>query len=178
MLEDLQGARLGWEHPFVQCRMQLALRSIRTKTPMTTNDCSDLVPDPEILGPQSPLAFVRFSPPNDDFADEVYYPPVTKKAFDDRFYNTNPLSIVQDESLYELLSKTEPEDRNAENLRKELELRILLEGGNSNLFNSNPNTYQNQFNKNDHSNENLQLDHNFIDSRLNIPKSYFKVEFK
>lgn len=83
MLEELQGAGLGWDHMFVQCRMQGALFSMRNAVAMPPNLCANLAPDPEILSPQSPLAVVRFTPPNDDYADEVYYPPA-KKGFDDR----------------------------------------------------------------------------------------------
>ncbi|XP_053692260.1 receptor-type tyrosine-protein phosphatase N2 [Sabethes cyaneus] len=78
MLEDLQGAGLGWEHPFTQCRMQGALFAMRSNTEIPRNLCANLAPDPEVLGPQSPLAFVRFTPPNDEYADEVYYPPLKK----------------------------------------------------------------------------------------------------
>uniref|UniRef100_A0AAG5DBM1 Receptor-type tyrosine-protein phosphatase N2 n=1 Tax=Anopheles atroparvus TaxID=41427 RepID=A0AAG5DBM1_ANOAO len=80
MLEELQGAGLGWEHPFTQCRIQGALFAIRTNSEIPQTLCASLAPDPEILGPQSPLAFVRFTPPNEEYADEVYYPP-PKKAF-------------------------------------------------------------------------------------------------
>ncbi|XP_049537285.1 receptor-type tyrosine-protein phosphatase N2 [Anopheles darlingi] len=80
MLEELQGAGLGWEHPFTQCRIQGALFAIRTNTDIPQTLCASLAPDPEVLGPQSPLAFVRFTPPNEEYADEVYYPP-PKKAF-------------------------------------------------------------------------------------------------
>lgn len=83
MLEELQGAGLGWDHLFVQCRMQGAIFSLRNSVPMPPNLCANLAPDPEVLDAQSPLAFVRFTPPNDDYADEVYYPP-SKKGFDDR----------------------------------------------------------------------------------------------
>ncbi|XP_062546897.1 receptor-type tyrosine-protein phosphatase-like N isoform X2 [Armigeres subalbatus] len=78
MLEDLQGARLGWEHPFTQCRMQGALFAMRTNSEIPRSLCANLAPDPEVLDPQSPLAFVRFTPPNDEYADEVYYPPLKK----------------------------------------------------------------------------------------------------
>uniref|UniRef100_A0A182QVP0 Receptor-type tyrosine-protein phosphatase N2 n=1 Tax=Anopheles farauti TaxID=69004 RepID=A0A182QVP0_9DIPT len=80
MLEELQGAGLGWEHPFTQCRIQGALFAIRTNSEIPQTLCANLAPDPEILGPQSPLAFVRFTPPNEEYADEVYYPP-PKKAY-------------------------------------------------------------------------------------------------
>lgn len=75
MLEDLHGANLGWEHPFTQCRMQGALYAMRTNSEIPRNLCANLAPDPEVLGPQSPVAFVRFTPSNDEYADEVYYPP-------------------------------------------------------------------------------------------------------
>lgn len=78
MLEDLQGAGLGWQHPFTQCRMQGALFAMRTNSEIPKTLCANLVPDPEVLGPQSPLAFVRFTPPSDEYADEVYYPPLKK----------------------------------------------------------------------------------------------------
>lgn len=80
MLEELQGAGLGWEHPFTQCRIQGALFAIRTNSEIPQTLCANLAPDPEIRGPQSPLAFVRFTPPNEEYADEVYYPP-PKKGF-------------------------------------------------------------------------------------------------
>ncbi|GAB0098887.1 uncharacterized protein DMENIID0001_146930 [Sergentomyia squamirostris] len=78
MLEDLQGAGLSWEHPFVQCRIQGALYALRNNAPLPHNLCAGLTPDPQILDPQSPLAFVRFSPPTENFADEVYVPPPKK----------------------------------------------------------------------------------------------------
>lgn len=93
MLEELQGAGLGWDHLFVQCRMQGALFSLRNNVPMPPNLCANLAPDPEILDPQSPLAFVRFQPPDDAYADEVYFPP-DKKGFDDRLF-LQPLKSIQ-----------------------------------------------------------------------------------
>lgn len=120
MLEDLQGANLNWEHPFVQCRMQAALYSLRNKTPMPQNICAGLAPDPEILGPQSPLAFVRFSPPNTEFADEVYYPPL-KKAFDDRVFMQPPKAILPPQPKV-----IKSEDNEMENRQKDIKNRIEL----------------------------------------------------
>lgn len=77
MLEELQGAGLGWEDLFVQCRMQGAIFSIRNKVPMPANLCANLAPNPRMVG-QSPEAVVRFSPPSNKYADEVYYPPNKK----------------------------------------------------------------------------------------------------
>lgn len=121
MLEDLQGASLNWEHPFVQCRMQSALYSLRNKTPMPQNICAALAPDPEILGPQSPLAFVRFSPPNTEFADEVYYPPL-KKAFDDRVFMQPPKAILPPQPK---VIKSEVNNE-MENRQKDIQNRIEL----------------------------------------------------
>lgn len=81
MLQELQGAGLEWDHLFVQCRIQGALFALRAKTPMPHNLCVNLAPDPEILGPQSPSAYVRFTLPqdeNEDYIDENYYPPHKK----------------------------------------------------------------------------------------------------
>lgn len=93
MLEELQGAGLGWDHLFVQCRMQGALFSLRNNVPMPPNLCANLAPDPQILDPHSPLAFVRFQPPDDAYADEVYFPS-DKKGFDDRLF-LQPLKSIQ-----------------------------------------------------------------------------------
>lgn len=84
MLQEMQGAGLTWNHPFVQCRIQGALFALREKSPMPPNLCGHLAPDPEILDPQSPLAYVRFRPPltpltgGDYPNDEEFYAPVKK----------------------------------------------------------------------------------------------------
>ncbi|XP_055387880.1 uncharacterized protein LOC129616309, partial [Condylostylus longicornis] len=75
MLEELQGADLGWDHPFVQCQIQGTLFAMRRRTQLPPNLCANLAPDPEIIGPQSPLAFVRFTSPEND---EIDYQPYNK----------------------------------------------------------------------------------------------------
>lgn len=125
MLEDLQGASLNWEHPFVQCRMQSALYSLRNKTPMPQNICAALAPDPEILGPQSPLAFVRFSPPNTEFADEVYYPPL-KKAFDDRVFMQPPKAILPPQPKVVKSEVNNEMENRQKDLKNRIELRKML----------------------------------------------------
>lgn len=92
MLQEMQGAGLTWDHPFVQCRMQGALFALREKTPMPPNLCGHLAPPPEILGPQSPLAYVRFTPPleaddSQDYLNDVedgFYPPAKKSVLTER----------------------------------------------------------------------------------------------
>ncbi|XP_037919651.1 receptor-type tyrosine-protein phosphatase N2 [Hermetia illucens] len=120
MLEELQGAGLGWDHPFVQCRIQGALYSIRHNTPLPQNLCVNLAPDPEIFDPQSPLAFVRFTPPSDDYADEVYFPP-PKKGFDDRLYRNPPEVVMHHETPPRLPENLEiyPESSIADSERNE-----------------------------------------------------------
>lgn len=78
MLEEMQGAGLGWDHPFVQCRIQGTLYSLQKHTQLPPNLCANLAPNPEIIDPASAMAFVRFTPPNEDYADELFYPPLKK----------------------------------------------------------------------------------------------------
>lgn len=81
MLEELRGAGLGWNHPFVQCRMQSALYSLRQNVPMPNNVCADEIPTrDDVVWFQDPSAVINFAPPNNDYADEVYVPPM-KKGF-------------------------------------------------------------------------------------------------
>lgn len=84
MLQEMQGASLTWDNPFVQCRMQGALFALREKSPMPANLCGHLAPDPEVLEPQSPLAYVRFTPPEEDYLNDEeekrFYSPLTKKS--------------------------------------------------------------------------------------------------
>lgn len=84
MLQELQGAGLTWDHPFVQCRIQGALFALRERTPMPGDLCGHLAPPPEILGPQSPMAYVRFTQPEEDFLDDVFLAPPLKKAATER----------------------------------------------------------------------------------------------
>lgn len=81
MLEELRGAGLGWNHPFVQCRMQAALYSLQQNIPMPDNVCAGEVPTrDDVVWVQDPSAVINFAPPNNDYADEVYVPPM-KKGF-------------------------------------------------------------------------------------------------
>ncbi|KAH8413242.1 hypothetical protein KR009_009113, partial [Drosophila setifemur] len=64
MLEELQGAGLGWDHPYVQCRIQGTLFSLQRQQQLPPNLCANLAPVPPEFGdPASALAFVRFTPP-------------------------------------------------------------------------------------------------------------------
>lgn len=89
MLQEMQGAGLTWDHPFVQCRMQGAIFALREKTPMPPNLCGHLAPPPEMLDPQGLLAYVRFTPPEEDYLEEEaeeFYPPEKKSALSERCF--------------------------------------------------------------------------------------------
>lgn len=94
MLEELRGAGLGWNHPFVQCRMQAALYAFRQNIPTPADVCENEVPTKyrdNVLWLQDPSAVINFAPPNNDYADEVYVPPM-KKEFS---IEQQPYSIEQ-----------------------------------------------------------------------------------
>lgn len=77
MLEELQGAGLGWDHPYVQCRIQGSLYSMQKQIQLPPNLCANLAPtDVERI---DALAFVRFMPPDDEYAgNKLTYPPLKK----------------------------------------------------------------------------------------------------
>ncbi|EDV33379.2 uncharacterized protein Dana_GF21117, isoform A [Drosophila ananassae] len=84
MLEELQGAGLGWDHPYVQCRIQGALFSLQRQQQLPPNLCANLAPVPPDFGdPASALAYVRFTPPEPEPEIEYYeqpgYPALRKK---------------------------------------------------------------------------------------------------
>lgn len=105
MLQELRGAGLGWDNPFVQCRMQTALRALQDQQQQLyvmsaaaaansvamagIDECADLIDNEPTAEQQPPaasssssrMAFVRFVPPasEEGFADEVYSPPLVQQ---------------------------------------------------------------------------------------------------
>lgn len=82
MLQELHGAGLDWDHPFTQCRLQNAIYAMRNLINMERDACVNLAPPPivpKFLDPTNPLAFVRFTQPVNDYADEYFYP-LSKKS--------------------------------------------------------------------------------------------------
>ncbi|EDV99127.1 GH13205 [Drosophila grimshawi] len=86
MLEELQGAGLGWDHHYVQCRIQGALFSLQRQQQLPPNLCANLAPSPpEYADPASALAYVRFIPPEQEPQLDYYEPeheqlyPMSKK---------------------------------------------------------------------------------------------------
>ncbi|XP_030240533.1 receptor-type tyrosine-protein phosphatase-like N isoform X2 [Drosophila navojoa] len=104
MLEELQGAGLGWDHHYVQCRIQGALFSLQRQQQLPPNLCANLAPAPPDYGdPASALAYVRFTPPeaeqlelsNADYLDQTqprqqaqFYPAMHKKQPQDSGFNS------------------------------------------------------------------------------------------
>lgn len=72
MLEEMQGVGLGWDHPFVQCKIQGTLFSMRKKVPIPPTLCSNLAPSNS-----PPLR--HFTPPEETILDEYFYPVPFKK---------------------------------------------------------------------------------------------------
>ncbi|XP_041566476.1 receptor-type tyrosine-protein phosphatase N2 isoform X1 [Drosophila elegans] len=94
MLEELQGAGLGWDHPYVQCRIQGSLFSLQRQQQLPPNLCANLAPAPPEFGdPASAMAYVRFTPPEAEPEIEYYeqlYPVLQKKQnadVDDMYLN-------------------------------------------------------------------------------------------
>ncbi|XP_032569961.1 receptor-type tyrosine-protein phosphatase N2 isoform X1 [Drosophila sechellia] len=76
MLEELQGAGLGWDHPYVQCRIQGSLFSLQRQQQLPPNLCANLAPTPPEFGdPASALAYVRFTPPEPEAELDYYEQP-------------------------------------------------------------------------------------------------------
>lgn len=153
MLEELQGVGLGWQDPFVQCRMQGALFALRTKSDLPKNLCASLAPPPLALPsnsvessidsndvPSGPEAFVRYAPSvplqqgTTNFANEYFYQPTSpiskRKRFQQHSENTPILNPFVEKELQEELLESLPYENNAYNdqveQQKELENEILL----------------------------------------------------
>ncbi|KAH8282597.1 hypothetical protein KR054_008621 [Drosophila jambulina] len=76
MLEELQGAGLGWDHPYVQCRIQGSLFSLQRQQQLPPNLCANLAPAPPEFGdPASAMAYVRFTPPEPETELDYYEQP-------------------------------------------------------------------------------------------------------
>lgn len=80
MLEELQGAGLGWDHPYVQCRIQGTLFSMQKQIQLPPNLCANLAPIPTDFDPAGAMAFVRFTPTDEIFSNKLFYPPIKKQG--------------------------------------------------------------------------------------------------
>lgn len=126
MLEELRGAGLGWNHPFVQCRLQAALYSLRQNIPMPDNVCSDEIPTrDDVVWFQDPSAVINFAPPNNDYADEVYVPPM-KKGFAIEPYSIEQTVFGQRDRPILLDDIGDDDDSDLENRIQDVKNRIEL----------------------------------------------------
>lgn len=109
MLEELQGAGLGWDHPYVQCRIQGTLFSMQKQTQLPPNLCANLAPIPTDIDPAGAMAFVRFTPTDEFYSNKLFYPPLKKQGpgsnginaifhklqLQDRQLRNDPLELTQ-----------------------------------------------------------------------------------
>lgn len=91
---------LPWDHEYIQCRLQNSLYAITNKLPYSSEICWEKIPEhiqnieaiesdvnePKRIKQQQNVdknededAFIRYSPPNNNYADEVYYPPMKRE---------------------------------------------------------------------------------------------------
>lgn len=89
---------LPWDHDYVQCRLQNSLFAIANKLPYSSAICWEKIPEDvsnvdafetaleeaERIVEQEKQdldedASIQYSPPNNNYADEVYYPPMKRR---------------------------------------------------------------------------------------------------
>lgn len=90
---------LPWDHDYVQCRLQNSLFAIANKLPYSSAICWEKFPAPvsdvdafetaldeatQIVDQQNQDdldedASIQYSPPNNNYADEIYYPPMKRR---------------------------------------------------------------------------------------------------
>ncbi|XP_030565478.1 receptor-type tyrosine-protein phosphatase N2 isoform X2 [Drosophila novamexicana] len=114
MLEELQGAGLGWDHHYVQCRIQGALFSLQRQQQLPPNLCANLAPAPPEYGdPASALAYVRFTPPEpvEQLEANVDYYEQLLPARPAQFYPTMRKKQPQDSGFNSILHQLQLQDR-------------------------------------------------------------------
>lgn len=90
---------LPWNHEYVQCRLQSSLFAIANKLPYSSAICWEKIPnniynaesfkdalqEAEMLVKEQSKddddedASIRYAPPNNNYADEIYYPPMKRR---------------------------------------------------------------------------------------------------
>lgn len=90
---------LPWDHEYVQCRLQNSLFAISQKLPYSSAICWEKIPErvtnadafeaaleeaAQIAEQQAKDeldedASIQYSPPDTNFADEIYYPPMKRR---------------------------------------------------------------------------------------------------
>lgn len=80
---------LPWDHDYIQCELESTMYSIGKKVPYAADGCLDHLPDhiDAIEGDlnsdtdtvaEDDTATIHFSPPSEQYAKEVYYPPMKR----------------------------------------------------------------------------------------------------
>ncbi|XP_034474867.1 uncharacterized protein LOC117782054 [Drosophila innubila] len=116
MLEELQGAGLGWDHHYVQCRIQGAIFSLQRQQQLPPNLCANLAPaPPEYLDPTSALAYVRFTPPELQEQQQQQQREANLDYIDEQ--QSRP------SQLYPMLQKKQPQDSGFNSILHQLQLQ-------------------------------------------------------
>lgn len=120
MLEELQGAGLGWDHHYVQCRIQGALFSLQRQQQLPPNLCANLAPSPPEYGdPASALAYVRFTPPEQQQQQEQ----LEAGGGVDYFEPAQGQPREQQAQFYPMLHKKQPQDSGFNRILQQLQLQ-------------------------------------------------------
>lgn len=89
---------IPWDHDYVQCRLQNSLFAIANKLPYSSAICWEKIPEGILDGDAFEAALqeaeqivekeksdldedasIQYSPPSNNYADEVYYPPMKRR---------------------------------------------------------------------------------------------------
>lgn len=89
---------IPWDHEYVQCRLQNSLFAIANKLPYSSAICFEKIPEPVSNADAFEAALeeaerlvahenddldedatIQYSPPDNNYADEVYYPPMKRR---------------------------------------------------------------------------------------------------
>ncbi|XP_060646073.1 receptor-type tyrosine-protein phosphatase N2 isoform X2 [Drosophila nasuta] len=118
MLEELQGAGLGWDHHYVQCRIQGALFSLQRQQQLPPNLCANLAPVQSEFDadPVSALAYVRFSPPEQQQQQEQL------DGGNVDYFEEQP-QAQRPAQFYPMLHKKQPQDSGFNSILHELQLQ-------------------------------------------------------
>ncbi|XP_034126221.1 uncharacterized protein LOC117582529 isoform X1 [Drosophila guanche] len=118
MLEELQGAGLGWDHPYVQCRIQGALFTLQRQQQLPPNLCANLAPVPPEFGdPASAMAYVRFTPPEPETDVDYYEQPSQAQFFPKLNKKQSPDAVGDDVYLDSVLQRQQQQLQDRRRLR-------------------------------------------------------------
>lgn len=78
---------LPWDHEFIQCELENSMEAITNDMPYSADVCAPLMPkemrnidaiEGDLMDMNDDTATIHFSPPNEQYAKEAYYPPMKR----------------------------------------------------------------------------------------------------